>query len=92
MLRSGGCLAFTGHDREQVNQATHWRRESSNPEEGDQTYRELDFGDVIAETESGLICEFFWECWYCFSLLRWEYSVSFFDGLLVFEVPLLGYL
>ena len=41
---------------------------------------------------SGLVCGYFWEFWNYLSLLRWEYSVSFFNGLKVFEMPLLGYL
>ena len=41
---------------------------------------------------AGLICGFFWELWNFNSLLKWEYQVSFFNGLHVFEMPLLGYL
>ncbi|MCZ6674958.1 MAG: hypothetical protein O7C75_18665 [Verrucomicrobia bacterium] len=41
---------------------------------------------------AGLICGFFWECWNFFSLFKWQYSLSFFNGLHVFEMPLLGYL
>ena len=40
----------------------------------------------------GLICGFFWELWNFNSLLKWEYQVSLFNGLHVFEMPLLGYL
>lgn len=41
---------------------------------------------------AGLICGFFWELWNFYSLLRWEYQVSFFNGWEVFEMPILGYL
>ena len=41
---------------------------------------------------AGLICGFFWELWNFYSLLRWEYQVSFFNGWQVFEMPILGYL
>ena len=41
---------------------------------------------------AGLICGVFWELWNFYSLLRWEYQVSFFNGWRVFEMPILGYL
>lgn len=40
---------------------------------------------------SALVCGFFWEMWNWQSLAHWEYRIPLVHGLLVFEMPLLGY-
>ncbi|MFL6621313.1 MAG: hypothetical protein ACJ8NR_01650 [Sulfurifustis sp.] len=40
---------------------------------------------------AALVCGFFWEMWNWRSLAHWEYRIPLVHGLLVFEMPLLGY-
>lgn len=40
---------------------------------------------------AALVCGFFWEMWNWGSLAHWEYRIPLVHGLLVFEMPLLGY-
>jgi len=47
---------------------------------------------VIRLFTAGLICGFFWELWNYYSYPKWKYSLSGFDGMKVFEMPLAGYL
>lgn len=55
VLRPGGYFIFTGHDRSLANQVKHWEKEGSvrAGEQGD--LREMDFGDIIEDTELGLM-------------------------------------
>lgn len=53
ILKTGGRLVLTGHDRELSNQKQHWSREQSAPASLSPDQRTSDFGDVIATTELG---------------------------------------
>ena len=50
-----------------------------------------DYRMIAALAMGGLICGGFWEMWNYFAFPKWYYTVPFFDGLRVFEMPLLGY-
>lgn len=50
-----------------------------------------DWRGVWLPALAALLCGFFWEMWNSRSLARWVYSVPYVQGLLVFEMPLLGY-
>ncbi len=57
--------------------------------------RELEEGkgkELFSSVFSGLVCGFLWEFWNWLSVTRWIYSVPFFEGFKVFEMPLPGYL
>ena len=53
VLRPGGRFVFTGHDRSQNNQERYWSAEAIEWEAGNQDRRKSDFGDVVADTDSG---------------------------------------
>lgn len=40
---------------------------------------------------AGLTCGLFWEMWNFWSVPKWVYEVAYFDRLLLFEMPALGY-
>lgn len=50
-----------------------------------------DWRGVWLPALAALLCGFFWEMWNSGSLARWAYSVPLVHGMLVFEMPLLGY-
>ncbi len=41
---------------------------------------------------AGLVCGFLWEFWNYWSLTKWVYTVPFFEGGKIFEMPLAGYM
>ncbi len=41
---------------------------------------------------SGAICGLLWELWNYWAAARWTYSVPYFGGIKIFEMPVLGYL
>ena len=49
-------------------------------------------GDVLTTALTGLVCGFLWEVWNTLSVAKWVYSVPFFEGCKLFEMPLPGYL
>jgi len=51
-----------------------------------------DYRLIVALAMGGLICGLFWEMWNYWAFPQWYYTVPFFDGLRIFEMPLLGYL
>lgn len=50
-----------------------------------------DTGRLPAALLSGLLCGALWETWNFLSPVRWIYTVPFFEGTKVFEMPLPGY-
>lgn len=55
VLKLGGRFVFTGHDRNLANQEAHWSLEKASWSQGKQDTRKSDFGDVIEETDLGLM-------------------------------------
>lgn len=55
VLRFGGCFIFTGHDRSQRNQSTFWQHEQRKWDQNERVEKKTDFGDLIEETDLGLI-------------------------------------
>lgn len=51
-----------------------------------------DAGRLLGALLSGLLCGALWETWNFLSPVRWIYTVPFFEGLKVFEMPLPGYM
>ncbi|MFA5615724.1 MAG: hypothetical protein WDK95_02585 [Syntrophorhabdaceae bacterium] len=49
-------------------------------------------GRLLAALASGLICGILWESWNFISPVRWIYTVPFFEGMKVFEMPVIGYI
>ena len=57
--------------------------------------REVEAGayrTLAALLGSGMICGFLWEFWNYWALIRWTYTVPYWGGVKLFEMPLLGYL
>ncbi len=58
-------------------------------------FKEIEKGEyknVVSTLISGLICGILWEFWNFWAQAKWVYTVPFFEGFKVFEMPLLGYL
>ncbi len=55
ILKPGGYFIFTGHDRALFNQSKHWDKERTEWEKGEADPRKSDFGDVVKETDLGLL-------------------------------------
>ena len=53
---------------------------------------EGDWREVWTWALAALICGFFWEMWNVQSLVKWTYQVPHLHGVLVFEMPLAGFL
>lgn len=53
--------------------------------------RRGDWRDAAVPALAGLVAGFFWELWNWRSFARWEYNIPLVDGLLLFEMPILGY-
>src|SRR5438046_4797729 len=56
--------------------------------------KELRVGDwrtVVSLAIGALVCGFFWEMWYYYSFLKWNYYIPGLGFLRIFEMPLLGY-
>lgn len=51
-----------------------------------------DMSRILAALSSGLLCGVLWEMWNYLSPVRWVYTVPFFEGLKIFEMPLPGYI
>ncbi len=49
-------------------------------------------GKIYLLLVAGLICGFLWEFWNFWTRSKWVYTVSFFDEMKLFEMPLLGFL
>jgi hypothetical protein len=41
---------------------------------------------------SGLLCGVLWEFWNYWAISKWTYTVPFFGGTKIFEMPILGFL
>jgi hypothetical protein len=57
--------------------------------------REVEAGDyrtLAALLGSGAICGFLWEFWNYWALSKWTYTVPYWGGVKLFEMPVLGYL
>ncbi|HAR95752.1 MAG TPA: hypothetical protein DCR97_07295 [Deltaproteobacteria bacterium] len=48
-------------------------------------------GGIIATILGGMVCGFLWESWNYWAISKWVYTVPFFEGAKLFEMPLLGY-
>ena len=48
--------------------------------------------DLVLAIAAGLICGFLWEAWNYGAASKWIYTVPFFTGMKVFEMPLAGYI
>lgn len=46
---------------------------------------------VVLSALAALICGGFWEMWNAYSLVHWEYSIPYVQGVKIFEMPILGY-
>lgn len=56
--------------------------------------RELEqgkIGNLLSTLLAGLACGFLWESWNYWAISKWVYTVPFFEGFKIFEMPLLGY-
>lgn len=51
-----------------------------------------EYGNILSTLISGLICGILWEFWNFWAVAKWVYTVPFFEGWKVFEMPLPGYL
>jgi hypothetical protein len=49
-------------------------------------------GRLLGALASGLVCGLLWETWNSLSPVKWVYTVPFFEGMKVFEMPLPGYI
>jgi len=49
-------------------------------------------GNLVATLLSGLACGLLWELWNFWSISKWIYTVPFFEGAKLFEMPFAGYL
>ncbi len=47
---------------------------------------------LLAAALAGMVCGFLWEFWNYWSLTKWVYTVPFFEGSKVFEMPAPGYI
>ncbi len=57
--------------------------------------REVEAGSyrtLVAFLASGMLCGFLWEFWNYWAISRWTYTVPYWGGIKLFEMPLLGYL
>jgi hypothetical protein len=57
--------------------------------------RDLERGalkQLLAAALSGVVCGFLWEFWNYWSITKWVYTVPFFEGGKVFEMPAPGYI
>jgi hypothetical protein len=51
-----------------------------------------DLKPMLAAGLAGMICGFLWEFWNYWSIAKWVYTVPFFEGLKIFEMPAPGFL
>ncbi|HOJ70587.1 MAG TPA: hypothetical protein PLR38_01970 [Syntrophorhabdaceae bacterium] len=57
--------------------------------------RDLEAGQIrgiIATMLSGLLCGILWEFWNFWAVTKWIYTVPFFEGMKIFEMPVPGYI
>jgi hypothetical protein len=45
----------------------------------------------MALLSSGAFCGLLWECWNYWAITKWTYTVPYFGGIKIFEMPFLGY-
>jgi len=48
--------------------------------------------EILATALAGIVCGVLWESWNYWSVVKWIYTVPFFEELKLFEMPLLGYI
>jgi hypothetical protein len=46
---------------------------------------------VVLSALAALICGGMWEMWNAYSLVQWRYTIPYFHGIKIFEMPVLGY-
>lgn len=62
---------------------------------GDSLLRDIEQGEVqrlLTLLTAGLICGFLWELWNFWAQTKWIYTIPFFEGGKLFEMPVLGFL